>query len=105
LQLENDGVTSKYRDVGGGVLDTTTGFTIDNSVGGGVPGADDTDHPALEWQWLVTAICRDNETGELFETLGDMVFEDYDGTDYASSHATLTTDKFPVFPDLLVTLR
>lgn len=105
LQLENNGVTSKYRDAGGGVLDTTTGFTIDNSVGGGVPGAADTDHPVREWQWIVTALYRDNKTGELIESLGDMVFEDYDGVDYASSHATLTTDNFPIYPDLPVTLR
>lgn len=93
-------------DPGDGSGLSTSPFTVVDSTGGGAgPSAADTDHPSREWQWMVTALCRRNDTGELFETLGSLVSESYDGSDYDLSANALTSDNFPIYQDLPVTLR
>jgi hypothetical protein len=83
------------------------GFLIDRSQGGGLQ-TPDADHPAREWQWQVTAVVKDADTGELFETLPATVSESYDSTAGATyetgNHAALASNKFPVYQDMPVTL-
>lgn len=54
---------------------TTTTFDVDAFPGGatfprleGVPGAPDADNPARQWQWAVTRVTRDRDTGVVRET-------------------------------------
>jgi hypothetical protein len=68
----------------------------------------DEDHIAQEWQWMWTTIVKDNETGALYETLGEMVSFEFDGFVFDGADGTsqlLSSDKWPVYPDMPVILR
>lgn len=71
----------------------------------GVANEADPDHIAEEWQWMWTAIVKDNETGTLYETLGEMVTHQFDGFDYDATEELLSSDKWSVSKDMPIILR
>lgn len=118
--VEGDLVTNDecvYEALNTGVSDAAGGPT-----GGGTDIADNTmlwkfiapvnepdpDHIAQEWQWMWTAIVKDNESGALYETLGEMVSFTFDGhlfDGFGGTSAPITSDKWAVYPDMPVILR
>ena len=83
----------------------TTGFLFVSSTAGEQSDfAADADHPAREWQWKVTAIVQDPDTGEKFETLPDDILERCDGADFDTVQ-NISDDKCQLYPDQPVVLR
>lgn len=103
------GGTVGFGDVETVPFDPTSGFMLVD--GPGSPGDDalptpDEDHPAREWIWQVTAIVRDNATGELRETMPFTVSEKWNGSDpIAGSVFPLTSDKWALYIDMHIVLR
>jgi hypothetical protein len=68
-------------------------------------GTPDADHPAREWQWLITAIVQDLTTGVVLETTGAEVEREWNGTDYDASNTALSASTWAVYPDMSITLK
>jgi hypothetical protein len=110
-------VETRYQDVGNPTVLTSPFGIVAKSFGGIAPAitlteeAEDDDHAAREWQWLVTSIIKDPKTGASFETLGDLVQEWWSGEtasvpdDYDDSVQGITDDKWVLFPDKKIVLK
>jgi hypothetical protein len=65
----------------------------------------DVDHISREWQWLWTAVVKDNETGAVYETLGERVSFTFDGNDFDGSSHLILGDNWSVYQDMPIILR
>lgn len=92
----------------------TTSPIIDNGVAWifvSVKNEADETHPVRRWQWVWTAIVKDNETGALYETLAEPVIEYFDGADDetfvedSGFVRLILNDLWAVYPDMPIRLR
>lgn len=86
-------------------VDVPANLTTNFAVVTGSVGATDATHPDVEWQWLITAVIQDPTTGATYETKGERVVKQWDGSDYAMTAANLPDDKWPLYSDRAITLK
>jgi hypothetical protein len=73
-------------------------------VTGSIAAADAT-HPEREWQVMVTAIIQDPETGVTYETKGQLITDQWDGTTWDTTRANIPDDNWVIYPDKPLTYR
>lgn len=63
------------------------------------------DFPAQEWIWLVSAVVKDNATGNIYETLSQQVTVEYDGTSFDTTGRPIAASNlWAVYPGAPITL-
>jgi hypothetical protein len=91
-------ISAYFRDVDGGLFAITMRpYAVEP-----LPTADAT-HPLVEWNWKVTVVAQNTDTGEIVETLPADVTEKYDGASVGT--ASFLSPLVALYPDMPITLR
>jgi hypothetical protein len=86
-------------------VDAPTNVTAGFAVVTGSIAVPDATHPEREWQVMVSAIIQDPATGATYETRGELISEQWDGTDFDGTSAPIPDDKWVIYPDKPLTYR